>query len=85
MPKGSVPNPLRDGSSIQEAIQKKADSLANAYQNTNPNGDFNDCVTIVAAGCAAYGATLSGPLGAAIGAGAGVPAARIACHRIFPE
>ncbi|PEN51108.1 hypothetical protein [Bacillus wiedmannii] len=71
-------------SDAQEALQHEADSLAINYQKANPNGDFDDCVTVVAAGCAAYGASQGGVVGAAIGAGAGVPAARIACRRVFP-
>lgn len=73
----------------QHAIQDEADALAAQYHEEHPNPDFDDCVTMVAAGVAAAGAKLgasSGPwgaaAGAAIGAGGGVPAARIACRRL---
>ncbi|PHB48334.1 hypothetical protein [Bacillus toyonensis] len=70
---------------IEIDLEGTADKLAIQYKEDQPNGDFEDCVVVVAAGCAAGGAALGGPLGAALGAGAGVPVARIACRRIFPE
>ncbi len=78
-------NSLNLENDVKEAIEKEAEKLANNYNSDHPDGDFDDCVTIVAAGAAAEGAIVGGPLGAAIGAGAGIPAARIACRRIFKE
>lgn len=80
----------------EEALEKLAMPLAEQWKNDHPNAkpgsdsDFNDCVTVVAAGVAAGGAAIGTSfagvgaiVGAAIGAGAGVPAARIACRRIL--
>lgn len=74
---------------VKRSIQNEADSLAAKYHQSNPNPDFDDCVLMVSSGVAAAGAkigTASGPLGsvvgAALGAGGGVAAARIACRRI---
>ncbi|MFF2287286.1 hypothetical protein [Peribacillus butanolivorans] len=69
---------------IGGGLQETADKLAAQYHVDHPSGDFDDCVLVVAAGCAAAGAALGGPAGAALGAGAGLPAARLACRRIFP-
>lgn len=71
---------------IQEAAQNDANALAVQYKEMRGGGgDFEDCVVVVAAGCAAAGAAKGGgPLGAALGAGAGVPLARIACRHVFP-
>jgi hypothetical protein len=74
------------GESVTDGVQNMADDLAAQYQSNHGGGDYDDCVMIVAAGCAAGGAVIGGgPIGAAIGAAGGVPAARIACRRIFPE
>lgn len=74
------------GESVTDGIQDMADDLAAQYQSNHSGGDYDDCVTVVAAGCAAAGAVVGGgPIGAAIGAAGGVPAARMACRRIFPE
>ncbi|MGA2799661.1 MAG: hypothetical protein ABSE63_18925 [Thermoguttaceae bacterium] len=71
---------------IKKIAQHKADALAVAYQNTQGDGgDFEDCVVVVAAGCAALGAAEGGVIGAALGAGGGVPLARISCRRVFPQ
>lgn len=80
----------------EAALHSLAMPLAKAWKDDHPNAksgsesDFNDCVTVVAAGVAAGGAALGASaagvgaiVGAAIGAGAGVPAARIACRRIL--
>ncbi|NOJ73898.1 hypothetical protein [Paenibacillus alvei] len=86
IPDFDIPNPfeaLTDG--LKKEYEKISNELAAQYQGEHPNGDFDDCVVIVAAGCAAAGAAAGGPLGAAVGAAGGVPAARIACRRIFPE
>jgi hypothetical protein len=70
---------------IAEAAQNEANALAEQYKAARGGGgDFDDCVAVVAAGCAAAGAAKGGPVGAAIGAGGGVPLARIACRRVFP-
>lgn len=70
---------------IAEAAQSEANMLADKYKAARGGGgDYEDCVAVVAAGCAAAGAAKGGPVGAAIGAGGGVPLARIACRRVFP-
>lgn len=82
-----------DPRQIAEQAQAHANMLAVTYRDEHDGGgDFDDCVVVVAAGCAAAGATIGasgGPLsagvGAALGAGTGVPLARIACRRVFPE
>lgn len=82
IPPISIPNPLE---AAKRDLQNKANILAVQYKNARGGGgDFDDCVAVVAAGCAAYGASKGGPWGAAIGAGGGVPLARIACRRVFP-
>lgn len=90
-----IPNPvdvIKEGiENLTEAVQKEAQKEANTFADQYKNergggGDFEDCVVVVAAACAAAGAAKGGgPLGAALGAGAGVPLARIACRRVFPE
>ncbi|KQN96793.1 hypothetical protein [Paenibacillus sp. Leaf72] len=75
-----------DINTLDDSFNNKVNDLAAAYKNEKgASGDYDDCVTVVAAGAAAAGAAYGGPLGAALGAGAGVPSARIACRRIFPE
>lgn len=78
------------------AMENKAIALAQAWQQDNPDrnpgsdSDYNDCVTVVAAGLATAGAVVGagagGPvgagLGAALGAGSGVPLGRMACRRL---
>ena len=71
------------------SIQKKADELAAQYIESNPNPDYYDCIEIVAKGVFTAGKeikTSSGSWGdsvdAALGAGVGIPAAKIACQRI---
>lgn len=77
-------------------LESLALPLAQQWKSDHPNAqpasqsDFDDCVTVVAVGLAASRATIgtSGAgigaiLGAAIGAGAGIPTTRIACRRIF--
>lgn len=79
-------NPFDDFSEkVKETIKNAAEGAANSYQSAHPNGDYDDCVIIAAAAAAAAGAAIGGVAGAAIGAGTGLPAARIACRRIFPE
>ncbi|MFM7039441.1 MAG: hypothetical protein ACKO2L_17145 [Planctomycetaceae bacterium] len=76
----------------RESLQLVADNAALVYVKENDSPDFDDCVYVVAAACAgAAGAMGSGggPWGAAgaaaLGAGAGVPLARIACRRLIPK
>ncbi len=71
------------------SIQKKADEFAAQYLESNPNPDYYDCVKIVAEGVLTAGNEIkanSGSWGdsvdAALGAGVGIPAAKIACKRI---
>jgi hypothetical protein len=71
------------------SIQKKADDLAAQYLDSHPNPDYYDCVEIVAEGVLTAGneiKTSSGSWGdsvdAALEAGVGTPAAKIACKRI---
>jgi len=71
------------------SIQKKADELAAQYLESNPNPDYFDCVQIVAEGIFTAGNEIkanSGSWGesvdAALDAGVGTPAAKIACQRI---
>ncbi|MFC3886020.1 hypothetical protein ACFOU2_22085 [Bacillus songklensis] len=65
-------------------VMNMTNDKALAYkEEMGGTGNFDDCVTIVAAGCAAGGAALGGPVGAALSTGAGVPAARLACGRIY--
>ncbi|MED0963287.1 hypothetical protein [Bacillus paramycoides] len=70
---------------VKKAITDAAENAATSYQSEKPNGDFDDCVIIASAAAAAAGAAIGGIAGAAVGAGTGLPAARIACRRIFPE
>ncbi len=72
------------GDAGKKQLEETALTMATEYKDGG-GSDFEDCVVAVAAGLAAYGASQSGPLGAAIGAGAGIPCARIACRRVFPE
>ncbi|WP_155591231.1 hypothetical protein [Lysinibacillus cavernae] len=71
------------------SIQKKADELAAQYLEGNPNPDYYDCVEIVAEGVLTAGNEIKASSGswgdsvdAALGAGVGIPAAKIACKRI---
>jgi len=71
------------------SIQKKADELAAQYLESNPNPDYYDCVEIVAEGVTTAGNEIKASSGswgesvdAALGAGVGIPAAKIACKRI---
>lgn len=82
LPTPSLPNPLE---AAKKKLQNFANSSALSYRAARGgNGDYEDCVAVVAAACAAYGASQGGVVGAAIGAGGGVPFARIACRRAFP-
>ncbi|MCY8232492.1 hypothetical protein [Priestia endophytica] len=69
---------------IREKISENADGLAVMFRNSHPEADFDECVAMVTVGAAAYGASVGGPLGAAINAGGGVHAAHRACSRVFP-
>lgn len=71
------------------SIQKKADELAAQYLESNPNPDYNECVQIVAEGVFTAGNEIKASSGswgesvdAALDAGVGTPAAKIACKRI---
>lgn len=71
------------------SIQKKADELATQYLDSNPNPDYYDCVNIVTEGVLTAGKEIKASCGswgesvdAALGAGVGTPAAKIACKRI---
>ncbi|PFO12712.1 hypothetical protein COJ70_24395 [Priestia megaterium] len=69
----------------QKKLQEFAYDACSEYAKAETNGprDFCDCVHVVAAACAAAGAEYAGPLGAALGADAGYPVARLACGRIY--
>ena len=69
---------------IQTSIQIQARILAQTSKSEGRSANFDDCVTVVAAGLVGYGASLGGPIGAAIAAGAGIPAARLACRSVYP-
>lgn len=82
-----IPNPLESlTGDIKEKLQNTANNLAQDYKNgAGESSNYEDCVLVAAAGCAAAGASMGGPAGAALGAAGGLPAARIACRAIFPE
>lgn len=71
------------------SIQKKADALAAQYLESNLYPDYFECVEIVADGVFNAGKEIKASSGswgdsvdAALGAGVGIPAAKIACKRI---
>lgn len=71
------------------SIQKKADDLAAKYLSSNPNPDYYECIEIVAEGVLTAGKEIKASSGswgdsvdAALEAGVGTPAAKIACKRI---
>ena len=82
---------------IEDPIEQVKRQLVNESRNLamsakSSGKSFNDCVPMVAAGCAAAGAKIGaagGPwgaaAGAALGAGGGVNMARIACRQAFGE
>jgi|GEM_PF-3209472 len=81
-------NPLP---AMEKALMNTANSIAVSAKGSGMVSDFDNCVPMVAAGVAAYGAaqgSKGGPwgtaAGAAMGAGGGIHFARIACHAIFP-
>jgi len=79
-------NPLDNlDEKFKKAVTDAAENAATLYQSERPNGDYDDCVVIAAAAAASGGAAMGGVLGAAVGVGSGLPAARIACRRIFPQ
>ncbi len=87
----AVANAVKSASpDMKKKIQAKAFALAQDYKDARGGGGgFDDCVTIVAAGLAAYGASLGKDpatcaIGAAVATGAGVPAARLACRQVYP-
>jgi hypothetical protein len=63
----------------QDDVLKDAKILAVQY-NQNGGNNFDDCVPIVLSGLAFIGTKKGGAWGAAIGAGGGYYAARIACR-----
>ena len=72
---------------VKGMIKEKAFDLARLAVDNG--SDYEDCVTVVAAGITAYSAAegaKGGPYAAAfsagIGAAAGIPAARMACRRV---
>jgi len=67
-----------------DAINDKAFELAISARDNEKVQDRNDCIIIVTAGLATWGAVLGGPWGALIGGGAGGAAASLACRRAFP-
>ena len=75
-------DPLGDA---RKQLQNFANKTAAQVKDSGQVADYNACVVMVAAACAAYGAKSGGPLGAALGAGGGSAAAGIACRRVFPE
>lgn len=78
--------PIKLPKDSKKEAQSQANKFADRYKVEKDNkGDFDDCVVVVAAACAAVGAAYGGVAGAALGAGAGVPAARLACRRVFPQ
>jgi hypothetical protein len=58
---------------------------ADYHDSHGASGSFNDCVVLVAAACAAAGASIgAGPWGAALGGGAGVALADLSCRAWYP-
>lgn len=66
------------------AIDAKAFELAISARDNETVQDRNDCIIIVTAGLATWGAMLGGPWGALVGGGAGGAAASLACRKAFP-
>lgn len=71
-----------DANTIMNIVNDKALDYKDEMGGT---GNFDDCVTVVAAGCTASGTAMGGPVGTALGTGSGIPAARLACGRIYPR
>jgi hypothetical protein len=69
----------------KDELVGEAKVLAIQYQKSSTNANFDDCVPLVMAGVAYLAALKGGAIGAAIGAGGGYYAARIACRLIFPD
>ncbi|HWO98847.1 MAG TPA: hypothetical protein VNM45_21535 [Bacillus sp. (in: firmicutes)] len=69
-----------------ETVMLMANDKALDYKDeVGGTGNFDDCVTVVAAQCVTISDSMDGPVANALGKGAGVPAARLACSRIFPR
>jgi len=71
------------------SLQKKADEIATQYLDSNPNPDYYDCIGIVAEGVLSTANEIKASSGswgesvdAALEAGVGITAAKIACKRI---
>jgi hypothetical protein len=80
----------------QALLEPMAMPLAQQWKSEHPSAqsdsqaDIDDCITVVSSGLVAAGAALGSSavgvgaiVGAAIAASAGIPAARLACKRIF--
>lgn len=68
-----------------ETVMIMANDKALDYKDEmGGTGNFNDCATVVAAQCATISDSMDGPVANALGKGGGIPAARLACGRIFP-
>lgn len=87
IPPIELPHSLADLSSdLKAKLKDAANDLAKQYKESEgESGNYDNCVMIVAAGCAAAGASMDGPVGAALSTAGGVPAARLACRAIYPE
>lgn len=69
----------------EDDANKLALRFAKEYKKESGNdADFDDCVLVVSAACAAAGAYYGGIGGAALGAAGGAACGRIACRRICP-
>jgi len=68
----------------QNEIKEQAKVLAQEYKNTGGRS-YDDCVVVVSAALAAWGAKKGGWAGAAVATGAGIPAARLGCEVVFPN
>lgn len=73
-------DPLRT-EEIRTAIRRKALVIAQTARANGVNR-YRNWVIIVASGLAAWGASYGGHIGAAVSAGAGIPAAELACEMV---
>lgn len=77
----NIHNPLED---IQKAINEKAMQLAITGRESEKIKNREDCMVIVTAGLAAWGAAQGGTIGAVVGGTAGAAASSMACRNVFP-
>lgn len=81
----NIGNGIDPSRKLEEIALPLAEAWKSDHPNTQPgsDADFDDCVLVVATGCATAGAAIGGVVGAAVGAGGGVAAARIVCRRVI--